>query len=617
MISIDTADKLNNEVLSDYFKGKRRSPIYEETSKLYKALKIHADGLYPHELIDKRRPHESEYVHAFRKEIYKAVTKETISAIINSLSKIRRSADWSVDYEEENVKLAGIPDEETLEQYCEYDFPYYKSITNWTFSILLKEYLVDANALLVICPLKEPKDETEYLKPYPIVFHSDQILDFIEDEYAILKSLNKYKYTDSKKEGQQGNMWYVVTSLAIDTYAEVNDNKDISVINSYKHGLGYIPIVKMKGIFLKSHEEYSVLETRINCMIPRLDEAVREYSDQQGAVVNNLYPEKWEFASQPCMMCRDMTSGVSTGKILEMYGKQQKQRYVVCPGCNGSGNISPSGPYKKFIVRPSKQNMGETPAPIPPLGYIQKADAVAMIEAMDKRIDAHQYKALASINMQFLSQVPLSISGDAKMVDKDELNNFVHSIAEDLIGVMEEIYQMTADYRYRFIVPAEEKREKMCPSIPVPEKFDLLSSQTLLEEMTTGKTAGLNGTTLMAYEIDFCNKTFYDRPEVRDELQLVFELDPLPAKTTDEKLATSQSNGCTEIDYIISCNILPFVKRAMFEDDEFFKKPFDEKNKVMQGYADEKMQVISMKKEADQAAAMETAAAQGQATAGS
>ena len=594
MISIDTAKNLTDNDLIEYFKGRRRSPIYEECKKMYDELKTHADGLYPLRLIEERRPHESEAIHAFRKKIYQSKTKETVSSVITSLGKIRRSSDWSIEYDSE-TQNSSIKEGETLFDYCEKDFPYYNSLTSWVFSVLLKEYLIDPNGIIVVCPLSRPQTDQEYLKPYPIIFNSSQILDYIENQYAVLKSLNKYDYTDKKSEAQQGDMWYVVKSDVIQTWAEVDTDKTIKLVDEYYHNLGYLPIIRIKGVFLKTHEEYSVWESRISSMVPSLNEAVREYSDLQGAKVGAMYPEKWEWASQPCMNCKDV-NGIATGKILEQYGKQQKQRYITCPSCQGTGSQGVSGPYKKFIVRGSKENMGESPAPIPPFGYVAKGDVVAIIDAMEKSVNKHKFDALASINMQFLTQVPLAISGEAKQVDRDELNNFVYGIAEDIIGLMDAIYWLIADYRYRYIVPDLKKRRELCPEIPVPQKFDLLSSQYLITELGSAtQSGGLSDITLKAFEIDFCSKKFSEQPEVKEELELNFKLDPLAAKTEDEKLAIKQGGGCREIDYIISCNIGFYVKRALAENEDFCDMDLMGQLAILEGYASDVISTNSIK----------------------
>lgn len=568
--------KLSDLEIQEYILGKRNSPVYEETKKLYESIRVHANGEYPEKLIGERRPHESDYVHKYRKKIYVPITKETFSAVINSLGKIRRSTDWSISYDKSKVP-ARVPESETLQQYCEFKYPYHTSVTNWTFSVLLKCYLMDANALVLVKPLYIPDSDTEFLQPFPFIFYSDQVIDYKENQYAVL--------IDGKKDKRgKPYLWHVVDDEGIYTYSK--DNKgNIYLESEYFHGLGYMPIVKLKAVYKESVNEYSVYESRLSAMIPRLDEAVREYSDQQANIVNHLFPERWEYASQPCGSCVNEV-GVSCGQVKKFTGKDKKEFiYEKCGSCNGTGTVAGSSPYSKFVVRPANVNLGEQTTPIPPFGYVGKDTAI--IESVDKRIEFHQYKALASINMQFLVQTPLNQSGLAKEVDRDELNNFVYNVAEDLVEAMDSIYKITNDYRYMIIVQNETERKEMLPSIAVPEKYDILSTTYLADEVKAARESKLNGVIISALEVDYVNKKFYNNSQVKNEMTLVMNLDPMVGATEDEKMLRLQNGGVTRENYIISSNISSFVKRAMQENTDFITLSYDEQMAVMKGYANE------------------------------
>jgi hypothetical protein len=230
------------------------------------------------------------------------------------------------------------------------------------------------------------------------------------------------------------------------------------------------------------------------------------------------------------------------------------------------------------------------------MGEVQKQIDIVILQ--DKRIDDHIYKALATCNMEFLANTPLNQSGKAKEVDKDEMNNFVYGVAELIVQAMDMIYDFTNNYRYKDVVRNQKEREAMRPSLPVPEKFDLLSSSYLLQELTGTRDAQLNYTTLMAFEIDYCAKRFPDQPAVRQETELIFMLDPLPAANDDEKLIRVNAGGVSEINYIISCNIEAFVKKAIAEGDEnnkpFFNLKFEEQKSKMLEYALIEQEQISL-----------------------
>jgi phage repressor protein C with HTH and peptisase S24 domain len=63
------------------------------------------------------------------------------------------------------------------------------------------------------------------------------------------------------------------------------------------------------------------------------------------------------------------------------------------------------------------------------------------------------------------------------------LNNFVNSIAEDLVRNIDNVYHFINEYRYRTIVPNEEKRRAMLPHVNVPTKFDIANTTILMQEL--------------------------------------------------------------------------------------------------------------------------------------
>jgi hypothetical protein len=228
---------------------------------------------------------------------------------------------------------------------------------------------------------------------------------------------------------------------------------------------------------------------------------------------------------------------------------------------------------------------GESSLPTPPIGYIQKSTDIARLQ--DERVRQHLYDALSTLNMEFLAETPLNQSGTAKEVDKDELNNFVNSIAEDVIRILDQCYYFINEYRNLTSIPSEEKRKLLLPSINVPTKYDILGSNYLLAELTSAKTGGISPAIKKALEIEYAKKKFNTMPEISNYSQLTFELDPLYGLTEDEKMVRKTNGGITDIDYIISCNIGQFVQRANAEDKEFFDKEYKLQREKMKAYAAE------------------------------
>lgn len=576
--------KFTTEQLQDFFSGKIFHKSYEETVKLSYDLKIHSDGIYPKALIECRRPSESQQVYDYRKKIWEPITMPVFGNVITELMKIRRSSEWSIRFDNSKTP-ASVHADETLEKYLSTNFPELTSVTNWVFDVLIKAYCIDANALVCVMPFKDeltkeiPKNE--YLKPFPIIYYSEQVIAYEPDDYAVVKSTDKVLFTE-KDSQHWGDVYLIFTTEKVMRYKQVKKDGTMQLDTEYIHNIGQLPVTKTKGLFLKSEDGVFIYTSRLYAMVPRLNEALREYSDLQAEVVQNIFSEKWEYTDSECSSCN------GTGQVTKDYGGT-----CACNTCEGTG-VAPRGPYSALRLKMPMAGEGNN-MPTPPVGYVQKDTSIVTIQ--DDRVDKHMFNALASINMQYLMKVPLNQSGYAKDVDKDELNTFVNSIAENLIAVLDKVIYFINEYRYKTVVANPEARRSMLPVINVPERFDFLSANTIANEISTVKNAKVNPIIINKMEEEFANKKFSADPMVRDQVMLMIKLDPLSGMTEEDKIFRLNNNGITKESYIISSNIVNFIERAMDElGDKFLSMPMKEKREQMKTYAYELIENLSPEK---------------------
>jgi hypothetical protein len=466
-----------------------------------------------------------------------------------------------------------VTEDETLEKYCEENYPGFTSLTNWAFTELLKRSLIDANSVCAVVLKSLPSNNSEYYKPEVEIFGSNQILDYVPGEYYALQSADVVTYKAGNNRSYTGKAYYIITDTQIGRYEE-RAGKGLEQTLLYNHNFGAIPVFKVGGVYYDRKNNDTIQESRIASMIPFLDEAAREYSDLQAEIVQHVHSEKYIYTNSECPTCK----GVGMSKE-----KDKKGDYKKCAVCEGKGTIKSVSPYGEYLINPSK--FGEHQIPTPPIGYVQKDTDIPRLQ--DERIDKHIYKALSSVNMEFLSQTPLNQSGTAKEVDKDELDNFVNSVAEDIVQVLDNAYYFICQYRYSGIVPNKDMRDKMLPTIPVPEKFGLLNSSILMQDIQAAKTAKVNPVLIKHMEIEYARKKYNAEPEVAYELESIFDLDPFYGYDQQEKMTMLSNGGITELDYIISCNIAQFVQRANQEEKDFNKRTFDQKKKMIIKYAEE------------------------------
>ena len=544
---------LSPDFLASYFTGLKRSKSHAISVKKYEALKVHANGEYPRYLIDERRPNEIDKIKDYRQKIYEPVTQDSINRVLSSLTKIRRSADWSVVHPTENFPPS-IPENERLAEYADNRLPIAESVESWLFSVALKNYLLDANAIIFVSPSSYEIGEGEYEQPFPVIFNSPSIIEYIPNSLLIVR-LSKTSSAEQPVESSKEE-FLVVTQDSIQNWKRADQG--YTLVKEVLHTLQILPAFKTQGAYFSNEEEEIIFCSRISPMLPRLNDAAREYSDMQAEVVQHIHSEKWEWASDKCPSCRN-SAGIPTGFSNHSVNGAKK---IVCSTCKGN-LLVPSSPYLSMQIRPTNAQQGEANAPIPPAGYITKS--IDIVKIQDERIDKHLYKALASINMHFLDQSPLSQSGVAKEVDRDELNNFVYSVAEDLVRIMQLTYNLIVEYRYKAIVPDTLKRYALRPRISVPEKYDLLSSSYLSSEIKAVRDSSINPLIISTLEAEYAAKKFYNEPKIRDLIQLVLTLDPLAGITEEDKMVRLNNGGIDRLDYVISSNILSLVKQAMVE----------------------------------------------------
>ncbi|MDR1762760.1 MAG: hypothetical protein LBR64_02215 [Dysgonamonadaceae bacterium] len=563
------------EITADFIKKavNQKHPNSAVCVELANKIEVHAKGIMPEKIITKRRPSESEKVKDYRREIYVPITKKAIGKVINSLGKIRRSQDWKIQYDADSTPK-NIATGETLQDYCEVNYPGFQSLTNWVFAEMLKRSLIDANAVCAVIVKSLPASATEYIKPEVEIFDSKQICNYVPGEYYCLQSTDVVAYNGANGRIYDGKVYYILT----DTQVARIEQRGAAYVPTliYDHNLGEVPVVKVGGVYFDRKNNDIIQESFIAEMSPYLDEAVREYSDLQAEIVQHVHSEKYIYTNTECPNCKG--SGHVHGETDE--NGQPK----VCHRCKGTGNIANISPYGEYTITAGRK-MEEYQLPTPPIGYINKSTEIAKLQ--DERVRNHIYDALSTVNMEFLAETPLAQSGVAKEVDRDELNNFVYTVAESLIATLDRCYYFICHYRYSFIVPDKEKRNAMLPVIAVPERYDLLNSSVLVTEIQTAKAAKINPVLTKYMEIELAQKKYNADPEIAQEVETMLDLDPLYGYDQQEKMTMLANGGITERDYIVSCNIAQFIQRAFKEEREFIKKSFSEKRKIIDGYAAE------------------------------
>lgn len=556
--------------IAPYHSGNKRHVFYNETVRQFNDIRTHALGEMPFDLIDERRPGESDMIKAYRKKIYIPKTQSAVSKVFNSLQKIRKSPDYVWQFDETIVPPL-VAKEERPSYYLMDEFPKYGSLDNWFWSVAFNQYLMDANAMVLMMPQNMYKQPNEYFRPIPVLFNSPFVLDYKDEEFAVLRSSEKSSYRSGNRT-YHGEIYYTVDQQSICKYSQI-DSKGNFAVEEWFHNLGYLPVVRLNGMILRDSINDSLFTSRIHSMVPSLNEAAREYSDLQAEIVQHIHSTMWFINGKECNKCH------GTGVL-----PKADSSPVQCDDCNGKG-MYPFNPYEHIAIK--MPTMGENNPPTPPAGYLSKPIDIAKLQ--DQRVHDNIYHALSSLNMEFLAAVPLSQSGTAKEVDRAELNNFVYSIAEDCIRILDELCDIVIDYRYAGLIPDMEIREKLAPMITVPEKYDIIPESYLVDEISKLRTSKVSPVIINAAELEYATKKFNTNQKIKLRLQDIYELDPLAGMATEDIMVGLSNQAISKKTYVIHCNIREFVDAAHDMNPNFYQLSLSDKKKMIGQLADQWM----------------------------
>ena len=541
-----------------------KDPDYE--SEEYENFMIYSDDEYPHKLIDENRPNEHEIVKEYRKKTYQPVFSEVFDRVLNSLNKIQRADGFMLKFPDQS-EFSKISKDEKLDVYLTKHFTASKSLFNWTFQVGLKQAVIDVNGVIILWN-EEEVSETEYTKPTPYIINSDRIIYSYEGNSIV------YKDDDDK------NVYYSIDKYSWNKYKrDYKTNKYVMVEQSI-HNLGIFPGFTIGGIVEEEEELGREYQSVFRAMLPWLNVATIEFSDLRAEITQHIHSTVWIYQDQQCATCN------GNGWLM------RENERVPCTNSECKGGQIPLSPYETLRVRPAKTSMGEVPAPTPPMGYIQKQTEIA--ELQDRRINEMRYRALAAVNMQFLESAPAQQSGVAKAYDRDETNNTFYSVATNLGLMMERISFLVAKWRYGSLY-ADADLKRMCPICIVPNTFDVLGSQTIVEEIKSAKDSTLNDAVLSEMELEFIKKRFPNDIQMQNKLRNAFELDPASGKTDEEKALLVSNRLMSKLDAIISTYIFDFVDRAIAENKDFINLTKAQKYAILEQYATEKLKNIEVK----------------------
>lgn len=536
-------------------------------------LEYHFENEYPERLLHTQHPSEEPWMKDYRKRRWQAPTTTATGRVFTFLQKIQQADDFKITFESDYQKTGiaeriGLQDN-TLKYYVENELPKYGSLETWLFNVFLKTYLQDANAVVLVLPdfedfIKNPAGVTtlDWTKPYPQTVESEDLI-WEGEDYVIIK-VEEYVDINRKKWDQ----FMAVTTEGLMLFRQVNQYTYDQPFQVYviPYSFGYLPSIKVGNIIYEEEDGQLVFDSVLAPCLPAWNEVLFRTDDLNILWATHALPQKWALKMSPCKTCNG--TGQRTNR---------KEERVSCNDCSGSGRASssPFGLMEINIDRVSAVNPNPIVPPVPPAGYIERPTET--VKLFQEDILQKEFQGFKAIGLELLSQIPAAQSGVAKEYDRKELNTFCYSVTVHLATIYRKACFHIMLQRYNSLFASSlmdsDKVQAALPQITVPTDFDVTTADMVAEQLSKAMAGKFNPLITAGIEQDYVEKLYGENSIQKTYLKILSQLDPLPFKTTDEKTILLSSNGCTQLDYILSANLAAFVMQKVDEDATWYDKP--------------------------------------------
>lgn len=536
-------------------------------------LEYHFENEYPERLLHTQHPSEEAWMKDYRKRRWQAPTTTATGRVYTFLQKIQQADDFKITFESEYQKTGiaeriGLQDN-TLAYYVSNELPKFGNLENWLFNVFLKTYLKDANAICVVLPdyddfIRSPQTVTQldWSKPYPQIIESEDLI-WEGEDYAIIKVED---YVDINRKKWDQFLCFTMEGLML--FRQVNaytfDQPFQVFVLPYQ--FSYCPVVKVGNIIYEEEDGMLVYDSVLAPCLPAWNEVLFRTDDLNILWAMHALPQKWALKMSPCKTCNG--TGQRTNR---------KDERVSCNDCSGSGRASssPFGLMEINIDRVSAVNPNPLVPPVPPAGYIERpTDTVKLFQ---EDIIQKEFQGFKAIGLELLGQIPAAQSGIAKEYDRKELNTFCFSVTVHLATIYRKVCAHIMFQRYNALFASSlmdsDKVKAALPQITVPTDYDVMTADMVAEQLKKAMDGKFNPLITAGIEQDYVEKLYGENSIQKTYLKLLSQLDPLPFKTTDEKTVLLSSNGCTQLDYILSANLASFVMQKVDEDASWYDKP--------------------------------------------
>ena len=288
---IDFTDELQvSEYLGalDSKKHPLRHENYAENIVHAKEMAVHFMGTLPKDLIESYRPNEPQNIKDYRLDSYEPTTKSNADKVTNTLSKIQKSGNSSINFPAETVSSIG---DDTLENYLK-NYPIYGTLSNWVFGPAMENMVIDPNAVAVFLPSRQSEDDTDFNEPVGRIYDSIMVVDKWEGHYYTILLDHHRPIEKNGQTVNEGNVYLFIDKNSLVKAIQVSETPDGERIYEIEilqiTDFPRVTAFELKGDIIPSSFPLAY-ESYTSGVLPYLNKVIRMTSDLEAQFVQQIY----------------------------------------------------------------------------------------------------------------------------------------------------------------------------------------------------------------------------------------------------------------------------------------------------------------------------------------
>lgn len=543
--------------------------FYDESVKIANEINETFGDHYP-AFLNLERPKEAKKDKEYRKSVFKNPVKGHLSRILDKLIKVEQSEDFLVNYplDDSGINL--------LRDYCENNFNGSNSLVNWLFTIGVNAYAKTPNAVIAVLDINPPQTQTDSYKPYPKIFLESDVLDFVKNQYCVLRQILS----------QDETSYFFIDEISywIVNHSTLGNREKLQVTGPIQHYCGVMPALKLGRHIEKTDSSENVLfKSLLSDSLPDFKKAISRSSDIEIELNHHVHTLEWQMSPKKCPTC----NGRKTIPTLESPNAK-------CKTCDGHGTLS-WGNLDVLLIDTYEDNFIKDQSKFPfnsPGGFIPRN--IAAVQELTKAYYNHVDDAYDAIDFGILRKKDLNSaeSGLSKQYNRLEFSQRIYSEGRHLIeNILIPIYKFID--AQLFGINAENQKFVRIPEITIPISFDVMSPEMVLSEIKTAKDSGMSAEIVKSLELKYCKLVFGDNSKETKNIIDEISLNPTLGMSVSDVIslfgggAGTSTNGLSKTYYIIGANFKAFIDRAIREEMKWESMEAVEKWNILVKYANE------------------------------